>query len=162
VQGVSVARLAWADRDAPAGKASVWVRDQTWLPTRELRLASGIRYLYPAGSPIYRVADAWHDDASVDAFWGPSVHWNTHLQQYVMLLNRARDAAWTQEGIYIAFAASLSETAAWSAPQRLTGSDLWYPQVLGSESGTGTDRLAGEHARLFVGGRSQSVIQFAR
>lgn len=33
-QGVSVARMAWADRDAPAGKLAVWWRKQVWLPTR--------------------------------------------------------------------------------------------------------------------------------
>ena len=30
-QGVAVARLAWADRDAPAGKAAIW-NDGAWLP----------------------------------------------------------------------------------------------------------------------------------
>jgi hypothetical protein len=162
VQGVSVARLAWADRDAPTGKVSVWLRNQTWLPARGFRLAEGVGYLYPDGSPIYPVADAWHDGTTVDAFWGPSVHWNTHLQQYVMLLNRARDTAWTQEGVYVAFSPSLSEPANWSTPQRLIAGGRWYPQVLGTEVGTGTDRLAGERARFFMSGVSEFVIQFSR
>ena len=37
--------------------------------------------------------------AEPDAFWGPAVHWNTHLQQYVMLLNRAFDPRWAQEDL---------------------------------------------------------------
>jgi hypothetical protein len=162
VQGVSVARMAWADRDAPAGKMSVWWRRNTWIPTREVQLARGTAYVYPSGSPIYPVADAWHDGTTVDAFWGPSVHWNTYLQQYVMLLNRASDASWTQEGIYVAFAPRLNEPSLWSAPQRLMTGGNWYPQVLGTEVGTGTDRLAGERARFFNGGRSEYLIQFSK
>lgn len=162
VQGVSVARLAWADRDEPAGKVSVWLRNRLWIPARTFTMAGGVGYHYPSGSPIYPVTDAWHDGSTVDAFWGPSVHWNTYLQQYVMLLNRARDAAWTQEGIYVAFSPTLDEPARWSTPQRLLAGGRWYPQVLGAEVGTGTDRLAGERARFFMGGRSEHVIQFSR
>jgi hypothetical protein len=161
-QGVSVARMAWADRDAPSGKMSVWWRNDTWIPTREIQTAGGAAFIYPSGSPIYPVTDAWHDGMTVDAFWGPSVHWNTYLQQYVMLLNRARDASWTQEGIYVAFAPRLNEPSLWSTPQRLMTGGPWYPQVLGTEAGTGTDRLAGERARFFLGGRSEYVIQFSR
>lgn len=161
-QGVSVARLAWADRDAPNGKIAVWWRNQTWLPARSIRTRGGERHFYPAGMPIYRVAEEWHDGPGVDAFWGPSVHWNTYLGHYVMLLNRARDASWTQEGIYVAFAATLNDPATWSEPQRLLAGGRWYPQVIGTEAGIGTDRIAGERARLFISGRSDHIIQFAK
>jgi hypothetical protein len=161
-QGVTVARLAWADRDAPSGKALVWRRDQTWLPVHTIHQASGPRYVFPSGTPIYRATDGWHDGPTVDAFWGPSVHWNTYLQQYVMLLNRARDAEWTPEGIYVAFSPTLNEPVSWSTPQRVLAGGLWYPQVVGLELGTGTDRLAGERARFFVAGRSDHFIQFSR
>ena len=161
-QGVSVARLAWADRDAPSGKISVWWRSETWIPARTFRTRDGERNVYPGGMPIYRVRDEWHDGNMVDAFWGPSVHWNTYLGQYVMLLNRARDASWTQEGIYVAFAPTLSDPASWSTPQRLMSGGRWYPQVIGTELGAGTDRVAGERARLFISGRSDHIIQFAK
>jgi hypothetical protein len=161
-QGVSVARLAWADRDAPVGKISVWLRNQTWLPARSIRTRSGERVVYPAGMPIYRVRDEWHDGSIVDAFWGPSVHWNTYLGQYVMLLNRARDASWTQEGIYVAFSPTLSDPGSWSVPQGLLAGGRWYPQVIGTEVGVGTDRIAGERARLFISGRSDHIIQFVK
>jgi hypothetical protein len=161
-QGVSVARLAWADRDAPAGKVSVWLRNQTWLPARSFRTRSGERHVYPAGMPIYRVSDEWHDDVAVDAFWGPSVHWNTYLGQYVMLLNHAVDASWRQEGIYVSFSPTLSEPNAWSYPTRLVAGGRWYPQVIGTEIGVGTDRIAGERARLFISGRSDHIIQFVK
>ncbi len=162
-QGVAVARLAWADRDEPAGKMSVWWRGSTWVQTRRLSMSSqGTEFAYPAGVPIYRAQDGWHDDYTVDAFWGPSVHWNTYLQQYVMLLNRARDADWRQEGIYVAFSKSLTDPTAWSVPQRLISGGMWYPQVIGTETGTGSDKVAGERARFFMGGRSMYSIQFSR
>lgn len=162
-QGVAVARLAWADRDEPAGRISVWWRGSTWVPTRRLRMnGERTEFAYPAGIPIYRAQDGWHDGQTVDAFWGPSVHWNTYLEQYVMLLNHARDVEWRQEGIYVAFSKSLTDPTAWSVPQRLITGGLWYPQVIGTETGTGTDRVAGERARFFMGGRSQYLIQFSR
>lgn len=161
-QGVSIARFAWADRDEPVGKISVWLRNETWLPARAIRTRSGERHIYPAGMPIYRVSNEWHDDPIVDAFWGPSVHWNTYLRQYVMLLNRARDSSWTQDGIYVAFAPTLGDPGSWSTPQRLLTGGRWYPQVIGTELGIGTDRIAGERARLFISGRSEHIIQFSR
>jgi hypothetical protein len=98
----------------------------------------------------------------VDAFWGPSVHWNTYLEQYVMLLNRARDADWTQEGIYVSFASRLDDPSSWSAPVKILNTAAWYPQVMGIEDGSGTDKVAGRVARLFVGGTSDHVIQFIK
>jgi hypothetical protein len=164
-QGVAVARLPWAYRDRPRGRVSVWWRGMLWAPPRRIRQEDGAwtsDYSYSAGMPIYRAADDWHTGQTVDAFWGPSVHWNTFLEQYVMLLNHATDSDWRQEGIYVAFAPTLEEPTAWSTPRRLlTGGD-WYPQVIGIEPGTGTDRVAGERARLFIGGRSRYFIQFAR
>lgn len=163
-QGVAVGRLAWANRDAPMGRMSVWWRGTTWAPTRRYRsMDDAVYYAYPAGVPIYRVGNDWHDDdAVVDAFWGPSVHWNTHIGQYVMLLNRAEDTDWSQEGIYIAFSTDLSDPSSWSTPRRLLAGGLWYPQVIGIEPGVGTDKVAGERARFFMGGRSQYWIQFSR
>lgn len=163
-QGVAVARLAWADRDDPVGRVSPWARG-VWMPAREMAVAGSdeTTWLYPIATPIYRAAESWHRDGpAVDAFWGPSVHWNTHLQQYVMLLNRARDMNWSQEGIYVAFSPSLDNPLQWSAPQKLLDGGRWYPQVIGIEIGTGTDRTAGAAARLFVGGRSDYLIQFTR
>jgi hypothetical protein len=160
-QGVAVARMAWADRDNPSGRLSVWWRGSTWIPTRRMRLEDdSVQFSYPAGMPIYRVQDGWHDDQTVDAFWGPSVHWNAYLEQYVMLLNHARDPDWHQEGIYIAFSPTLADPSAWSTPQRLLAGGLWYPQVVGLEPGLGTDKFAGQRARLFIGGRSHYFIDF--
>jgi hypothetical protein len=38
----------------------------------------------------------------------------------------------------------------------------WYPQVMGLESGRGTDKEAGDVARFFSGGRSSRLIRFGR
>jgi hypothetical protein len=161
-QGVAVARMPWAFRDRPRGRLSVWWHGSTWVPARLTRVAGGWDYTYSAGMPIYRARDGWHEDQTVDAFWGPAVHWNTYLEQYVMLLNHAHDTSFRQEGIYIAFSRSLDDPSSWSEPRRLLMGGEWYPQVVGIEPGTGTDKIAGERARLFIAGRSRYFIQFAR
>jgi hypothetical protein len=163
LQGVGVARLAWADRDSPSGKVMVW-NSRTWIPARAITLASGaIRWVYPAAVPIFPAAEPWHDDdTEVDAFWGPSVHWNTYLEQYVMLLNHAKDSAWTQEGVYISFAPRIDDPSLWSKPVKILDGGLWYPQVMGLEDGQGTDKVAGRWARFFMGGTSEQLIQFIK
>ncbi len=161
-QGVGVARLAWADRDAPSGKITVW-RNGTWPPATAVVSAETIRWIYPSASPIFPAAEPWNDgDAEVDAFWGPSVHWNTYIDRYVMLLNRAKDVGYGQEGVYVSFAPSLTDPRQWSAPVRILRGGTWYPQVLGLEEGTGTDKTAGEWARFFMLGESRHLIRFVR
>jgi hypothetical protein len=166
VQGVAVARLVWADRDEPLGKVQVWVNG-IW------RLASlGVTqdddgtirrpWVYPAGSSLVAATHPWHDaDPENDAFWGASVHWNTAIQRYVMLLNRAKDEQFTQEGIYVSFAPVLHDPTAWTTPQKLVDGGSWYPQVMGLESGEGSDKQAAARARFFVGGQSRAFIDFA-
>jgi hypothetical protein len=162
-QGIGVARLAWADRDSPAGKITVW-RSRTWFPaSSQAGLQGESLWLYPSAVPIFPAAESWHDnDTEVDAFWGPSVHWNTYLRQYVMLLNRAKDADWTQEGIYISYAPRLDDPRLWSQPVKILDGGSWYPQVIGLEAAIGTDKVAGQHARFFVSGVSRHLIQFIR
>ncbi len=96
-------------------------------------------------------------------FWGPSIHWNTYLERYVMLLNRAKDDQFGQEGIYVSFCARRSQPVRTGArrPRSLNGGS-WYPQVIGGEAGSGTDRLAGQRARFFMTGRSERMIEFER
>ena len=162
-QGVGVARMAWADRDAPVGKFSVWSAG-VWLPaTRVDDEEAGERWVYPPATPLVAPRKPWHDrNRSVDAFWGPSIHWNAYLQQYVMLLNRASDETWSQEGIYISFNPRLGEPGAWSPPQKIVNQGRWYPQVVGIELGRGTDAWAGRVARFFMSGRSDHTIEFTR
>ena len=122
-----------------------------------------LEWTYPAATPLVSTSQAWHDaDDKVDAFWGPAVHWNTALEQYVMLLNRAKDENYAQEGIYVSFAPTLDDPSLWSAPQKLLTGGKWYPQVVGSTLGTGTDKIAGASARFFMSGRSDWMINFFR
>jgi hypothetical protein len=159
-QGVAAARIAWADRDAPAGKAAIW-NDGAWLPARE-SAAADIGWEYPSGTPLVRSNRPFHDrSGSNDVFWGPSIHWNTYLEQYVMLLNRAKDDQFGQDGIYVAFSPTL-DPRQWTTPVKILSGGGWYPQVIGSEAGVGTDRTAGKRARFFITGKSERMIEFER
>jgi hypothetical protein len=155
-QGVAAARMRWSDRNEPQGQVAIW-SDGVWRYPASVDGA----WVYPPATPFLPVRISWHNNRGiVDAFWGPSVHWNTFLDRYVMLLNRAEDADWTQEGIYFSSTLTPQEPASWSAPQKLLDGGRWYPQVMGLEPGTGTDRLAGERARLFMSGTSVHEIVF--
>lgn len=157
-QGVAVARLAWADRDAPAGRADVW-HQQVWVPPSEQIPSS---WIYPVGTPLFPTARSWHDpEGLADGFWGAAIHWNTYLDRYVMLLNRARDTAFTPEGVYISFNVALDQPDGWSPPRRILEGGAWYPQVVGLEEG-GTDKRAGQVARLFLSGSSHYWLEFQR
>ena len=79
-----------------------------------------------------------------------------------MLLNRAKDEHYTQEGIYVSFAPTLDDPSQWSLPHKLLTGGKWYPQVVGSTLGTGTDKIAGASARFFMSGRSDWMINFFR
>ena len=158
-QGVAVARMAWADRDAPAGKITIW-NNGAWLPATRRTDGS---WSYPSGTPLVRSLQPFHDRSSTnDVFWGPSIHWNTYLDQYVMLLNRAENEVFGQEGVYVSFSSTLADPSRWSEPVKILDGGEWYPQVIGEERGTGTDRLAGRRARFFMMGRSAHFIHFTK
>lgn len=130
------------------------------LPGTERRR---LEWVYPAATPLIAPALAWHDgDDKVDAFWGPAVHWNSAIEQFVMLLNRAKDENYSQEGIYVSYAPRLDDPSLWTAPQKILNGGRWYPQVVGSAVGTGTDKLAAGSARFFMFGKSEWVINFTR
>jgi hypothetical protein len=157
-QGVAVARMPWAQRDTPQGNLAVWDRGLWRYP---LGTASQIRRRSFQPLPIYAAAVSWHDRSeSVDSFWGPSVHWNTFLNRYVMLLNRAADSEWTQEGIYVAFSPVLDDPEQWTEPRKIIEGGAWYPQVMGLERERGTDKVAGSISRLFIRGRSDYLLAF--
>lgn len=170
-QGVAVARLRWANRDRPSGRVEIW-RDGVWdgharqaerAPAQAGMLRGRLEWVYPAATPLVAPSLAWHDnDNKVDAFWGPSVHWNTAIARYVMLLNRAKDENYTQEGVYVSYAPRLDDPRLWSTPRRLLSGGKWYPQVVGSFQVSGTDKVAGASARFFMSGRSDWVINFTR
>lgn len=153
-QGVAAARMAYADRSEPIGKVYKFHAGRWNEP--------GIG---GCTTPVFPVARAWrHKDP--DSFWGPSVHWNTYLNSFVMLLNRATgEPGWSQNGIYISYGKSLDEPETWSKPtvllekEELPSWSTFYPQVMGTGRG-GTDTLAGQSARFYVNGTSRWEIDF--
>ena len=147
-QGVAVARAPYEARFSPAGSVEKYYQGQWTEP--------GVRGKV---SPIVPVTVQWQRE-DTDAFWGPSVHWNTYLNSWVMLLNHACcQPDWPQEGIYIAFNADLTDANGWSKPELLIGAGDWYPSVLGSGL-LETDSIAGKTARLFLRGLSEWEIVF--
>ncbi len=153
-QGVAIARMAVEDRADPVG--AVWKYYQGgWA---EAGLGGKV-------SPVFPATVRWQD-ANSNALWGPSVHWNSYLQTYVVLLNHACcGPKWPQEGIYISFNPDLSNPYGWTTAQRvLAAKDIgfapgYYPQVLGLGPEE-TDTLAGPVARLYVKGVSKWEIVF--
>jgi len=153
-QGIVAARLAFADRFDPVGKVSKYYNGEWNEPGLGGRV-----------TPIFPAARAWQH-ADPDSFWGPAVHWNTHLNEFVMLLNHASgEPGWTQEGIYVSFALDLSRPDTWKEPAKILGTSgfpdwgLFYPQVMGLEPG-GSDTVAGATARFYINGLSAWEIDF--
>lgn len=155
-QGIVTARLAYADRFKPAGRVQKYFQGAWSEPGLGGRT-----------TPIFRAARTWHH-RDPDSFWGPSVHWNTHLGCYVMLMNHAQgDPGWAQEGIYITYGVDPEVPGKWSKALKLLDAteipnwSTFYPQVMGMESG-GTDSQAGRVARFYLNGTSKHEIVFSR
>jgi hypothetical protein len=147
-QGIAAARISWADRDRPVGRVSKFF-DGLW---QEPGLEGRTTAVFPA--------DVMWQDPGTESYWGPSLHWNTELRSYVMLLNRTVGATFGQEGISIAFSSSLEDPASWTWPETIIRGGDWYPQVMGLEDSRGTDKEAGREAWLCVGGRCTYRIVF--
>src|SRR6516225_8466937 len=134
-QGIAVARMGVERRFSPVGAVDKYY-DGGW---RESGIGGRVTAIFPANA-VWSRADA-------DAFWGPSVHWNSSLNKFVMLLNHACcSPGWPQEGIYVSFNSVLSDPHGWTTPVKILDGVGWYPQVLGHGSGT-TDKLAGKTPR---------------
>jgi hypothetical protein len=145
-QGIAVARMAYSDRFNPSGTALKYFNGQFTEP--------GLGGMV---SPIFPAKVSWVA-ADTDAFWGPSVHWNTALNQYVMLLNHSCCApGWPQEGIYLSTNPDLSNPSGWTAPQKVLSTFGWYPQVIGEGPGE-TDKVAGAVSRLYIYGYSWAEL----
>ena len=149
-EGVAVARMPFERRNNPVGAVQKYYAGD-WLEP-------GIGGLV---TPIFPANVSWISSRT-DSFWGPSVHWNSYLNTWVMLLNRSCcSPGWPQEGIYVSFNRSLSDPGAWSIPVKLMSGGDWYPQVIGFAP-EGTDKLAGQTARLYINGVSNWTINFTK
>jgi hypothetical protein len=150
-QGVGVARMPFASRYSQNGAVMKWFAGGWNSPGLNGRI-----------TPIFPAKASWQQP-NTDAFWGPSVHWNTYLEQYVLLLNHSCcEPGFPQEGIYASYGTNdLSDPSKWSTPTRIMENSGWYPQVLGVGK-EGTDRLAGRVARLYISGHSYWNIVFEK
>lgn len=149
-QGVSLARMRYKDLVSPVGKVMKWFNGGWHEPG-----------LLGKVSPVLPVTEDWYGQ-NPDALWGPSIHWNYHIHQYVILLNRAVDPRWKQDGIYISLSKSLSDPNGWTMPVCILKEKGWYPQVLGLDTANqDTDRHAGKISRLFIHGESNFIIRFS-
>lgn len=155
-QGVAIARMPFVDRHAPQGTVTKYYRGGWNEPGEGGHV-----------SPIFRASASWKS-ANTDSHWGPSIHWNTYLRRYVVLMNHACcRPGWPQVGIYASMNADLADPEGWSFPHRILDIENiahkpgYYPQVLGLQP-NGTDREAGRVARLYVHGDSDHWIVFSR
>jgi len=155
-QGVAIARMPFADRFQPGSAVKKYHQGAWDEPGRSGRM-----------TPIFAASVAWNV-SNTDSHWGPSIHWNTYLEQYVVLLNHACcSPGWPQVGVYASFNTDLSRPQDWVYPYRILENAQiahqpgYYPQVLGLES-DGTDTLAGQIARLYVHGESDFEIVFSK
>jgi hypothetical protein len=142
-QGIAVARSRFFDRGQP-GTVFKYHRGRWEEP--------GIGGLE---TPIFGVDRSWAG-VDVDALWGPAVHWNSYLDAYVVLMNRAVGEFWAQDGVYITFT---RDFMSWTFPEKLLDTPDWYPQIIGIGPGE-TDSFASRTTRLFVGGYSEALLQF--
>ncbi len=148
-QGIGIARMAFEDRRNPVGAVWKFFNGSWDEPGLGGRL-----------TPIFPVAKAWQR-ADANAFWGPSVHWNTHLETYVVLLNHACcEPGWPAAGIYVSFNPDISDPWGWTTPKKIMNDPGgYYPQVVGLLPGE-TDTLAGRVARFYLHGFSGWEIVF--
>jgi hypothetical protein len=150
-QGICLARMRHEHRFSPVGKVMKWHLGKWDQPG-----------LLGELTPIFPVKSSWYNEQP-DAFWGPSVHWNTTIQKFVILLNRAIDPTWKQGGIYISIADDLADPARYTQPVLLLEHSGWYPQIIGCRpNDKETDREAGQNSRLFIHGHSNYLLSFSR
>jgi hypothetical protein len=149
-QGVSIARMRYADKDNPAGKVQKW-HNGGWS---EPGMGGEV-------TPILPVRADWNSE-NPDTLWGPSVHWNNHIKQYVILLNRAVTPDWGRESIYLCLTPDISDPTSWTEPLAIMEAPGWYPQVVGVDvTKRETEREAGHLSRLFIHGTSRWLIRFS-
>jgi hypothetical protein len=151
-QGVCVARMRYADRDNPAGKVWKW-----YLGAWDEPGIGGY------ATPIFPAKIDWaREDA--DSYWGPSIHWNSYLSRYVILLNHSQNAPYMpQEGIYISYNDNLANPDGWTMPEKMYNGGRWYPQIVGmNKNARETDKLAGKTARFYMSGESSWEITFLK
>ncbi len=147
-QGIATARIAITQLNEPVGQVTKYFNGRWNQPG-----------LGGQETPIFPARSSWAS-GQTDAFWGPSIHWNTHLDRYVIVMNYTCCASdWPASGIYVSFAPDLNDPLHWQPPVKLLDGGGWYPMVTGTGQRE-TDKLAGRRARFFLGSDSNWWIEF--
>ena len=149
-QGICIARMPFESRRFPNGAVEKYYQGGWSEPG-----------MHGRESAIFPAKRSWRE-ADTNSYWGPSVHWNTYLQKYVVLLNHSCcSPRYPQDGIFITYSSDLGDPTAFTAPARLADNPGWYPQVLGLGA-DGSDQLAGQTARFYIAGTSRWKIVFSQ
>ena len=167
-QGVWAARLRYADRKNPSGKAVKWYKNGWSEPA-----------LWGHVSPVFPATRDYHQKDG-EMFWGPAIHWNTYLQTYVMFLNHAVDTKLTQDGIYISFNRNVGDPLGWTAPRMILNREQiqkvmagakvsptklekrMVPEVIGTGKGRRPTRSWGRRDGFSSAGVSKQTITFLK
>jgi hypothetical protein len=149
-QGVVAARMPFDSRWSPTGSVQKYYQGEWSEPGLGGRM-----------TPVFPAQVSWQRP-DTDSFWGPSLHWNTYLESWVMLLNRSCcSPGFPQQAIWTSFGKDLSKPESWTKPDKILDNTGWYPQVMGFGD-RGTDRLAGKVARLYIYGHSRWEVVFEK
>lgn len=155
-QCISVARIKLDELDQPAGKALRWNGKEFAAafngignPVASLQISKA-----DGGGPASAAETGFH--------WGPSVSWNTYLNQWVMLMGHVTGPFWRGSKVYISFNPNKdlgigNNSQQWSKPQLLLdkpGHILWYPSLQPMNTAEdvknrNTCLKLGQQARLF-------------
>lgn len=130
-QCISIARIKLTDLDSPVGKAKRWdgktfaaAPDGIGSPIASLQIPAAT-----GGGAASSPGGGFH--------WGPSVSWNTHLNQWVMLMGHVTGSSWKGSQIYISFNPNAdlgdgNNAQQWTTPKLLLdkpGHTIWYPSL---------------------------------
>jgi hypothetical protein len=155
-QCISIARIPLKDLDNPVGRVKRWDGKTFAAPHNGIGkpVASLQIPMEEGGGPASSPGGGFH--------WGPSVSWNTYLNQWVMLMGHVTGSSWKGSKIFISFNPNkdLSEgdhAQHWSKPQLLldkTGYTVWYPSLQPTKSEDDVSNKytclqLGQTARLF-------------
>lgn len=130
-QCISIARIALSDLDNPAGKARRWNgthfnadADGVGSPILSIQIPGK-----EGGGPASNPKTAFH--------WGPSVSWNSYLNEWVMLMAKSEGPSWAGGSIYVSYnkhkdLGNGNNSQDWSKPRLLLnrpGHIIWYPSL---------------------------------
>jgi hypothetical protein len=142
-QGIAIARSPFEDRGQPGSLENYY--EGAWDQPS----------LDGDATPLFTTSTGWKGPF-IDAYWGPSVQWNTYLNAYVAVLNRTEGEQYAEEGVYLSFSHDLLH---WSEPEKVFDGGQWYGETLGLGPGE-SDSLAGKVMLFYIHGTAFGVLTF--